>query len=180
MATTDLTTIANGLVAFLPVPVGGADLDLATAVCVCQQVSSAAIVASGNTTSVNATFCSPASERSVSSSFSLSMEGIQDWGRTDGETSLSELLFEADGGQMMAVLMPDANGLVQAVTEVSVAAGDFLGPAGDTLTWSGDMPCSGYPDISDGAGAILKRGASGTATAQWTVTGILPCDNITP
>ena len=180
MAQTNLITITNGFVGFAPVPAGGADFDLNDVVGYCHQTSSAGITASANTTSTPATFCSPASERSTSSSFSLELEGLQDWGRDDGEQSFSEWLFENDGGQVMAVLMPVSGDSISlgAVSEVSVAAGDFLGGSGDALTFSGSMPLTGYPDIYDKDGAILQRGQSGTNTAQWTVVGSVAWSDI--
>ena len=173
MAQTSLITITNGFVGFADVPAGGADFDLTNVVGFCHQTSSAGITASANTTSTPATFCSPASERSTSSSFQLDIEGLQDWGRDDGEQSFSEWLFENDGGQAMAVLLPvnsnTAN--VAAVCEVSVAAGDFLGGSGDALSFTGTMPLTGYPDIYDKDGNILRRGQAGSTTAQWTIVG---------
>ena len=173
MAQTSLITITNGYVGFADVPTGGADFDLTGVTGYCHQVSSAGIVASANTTSTPATFCSPASERSTSSSFSLEIEGLQDWGRDDGEQSFSEYLFTEDGGQVMAVLMPVSGNAINlgAVCEVSVAAGDFLGGSGDSLSFTGSMPLTGYPDIYDKDGNILRRGQSGSTTAQWNVIG---------
>ena len=171
-------TVTNGSVAFYEIP-ATYPLDLATAeaLCVCSQVTSANIAATGNTTDVAATFCSPASSRSIASTFTMNVEGIQDWGRDDGFGSFSEFLFEHDGGQVLAILSPVEGGPVRAVSEVSVAAGDFLGAAGETLTFTGAFGCSGYPDIYSGTapGTLLQKGANGSTTPNWAVTGTVVC-----
>lgn len=173
---TYIINITNGVVAFYEKPTGGATLDLAAgALCVCSQVSNANIAAEANTTDVPATFCSPAGTRNVASSFTLNVEGIQDWGRDDGETSFSEFLFEHDAGQVIAVLYAVEGGDVKAVAEVSVAAGDFLGPAGETLVFTGAFPVAGYPDIYGTGGTVLKKGATGGTTASIPITGETDC-----
>jgi len=178
MAATHVMTVTNGVVAFYDVP-AAYPLDLATAdtLCCCAQVTTAAIVATDNTTDVPATFCTPASTRAVASSFSLNVEGIQDWGRGDGEKSFSEFLFENDGGQVLAVLLPESGGEVKAVAEVSVKSGDFLGPAGETLVFTGEFGCNGYPDIFVGPspGTLLRKGQGGSTTAAFPVTGTVTC-----
>ena len=178
MATPYVMTITNGVVAFYDIP-ASYPLDLATAetLCVCGQVTSANIAATANTTEVGATFSAPASTRSVASTFTMNVEGLQDWGRTDGEKSFSEFLFENDGGQVLAVLLPESGGNVRAVAEVSVASGDFLGPAGETLTFTGAFATAGYPDIFAGAapGTLLRKGQGGSTTPAYPVTGTVTC-----
>lgn len=179
--TTYLINITNGVVAFYEKPTGGATLDLATgALCACGQVSNANITAEANTTDVPATFCSPAGTRNVASTFTLNVEGIQDWGRDDGLESFSEFLFTHDGGQAIAVLYADEGGDVKAVCEVSVAAGDFLGAAGETLTFTGAFPVAGYPDIYTSGGTVLQKGAGGSTTADIPITGETDCAPVTP
>jgi len=178
VATTFTQIINNGVVAFYEIP-AAYPLDLATAetLCACAQITSASLSATGNTTDVAATFCSPASTRSVASSFTLNIDGIQDWGRTDGEKSFSEFLFENDGGQVLVVIQPVEGGDVRAVAEVSVAAGDFLGAAGETLTFTGAFGSNGYPDIFVGPspGTLLRKGAGGSTTPAFPVTGVVTC-----
>jgi hypothetical protein len=177
---TYLLNITNGVVAFYEKPAGGGTLDLTTgALCVCDQVSNANISASPNTTDVPATFCSPSSTRNVASSFTLNVDGIQDWGRDDGSNSFSEFLYTHDSGQVIAVLLPESGKTVKAVAEVSVAAGDFLGAAGETLTFTGAFPASTL-DIYDNAGNVLKNGATGDTTAKIPVTGVPNCGPATP
>ena len=172
---THLLNITNGVVAFYEKPAGGGTLDLTTgALCVCDQVSNANVSASPNTTDVPATFCSPSSTRNVASSFTLNVDGIQDWGRDDGSPSFSEFLYTHDSGQVVAVLLPESGKSVRAVAEVSVAAGDFLGAAGETLTFSGAFPASSL-DLYDKDGNVLKSGASGDTTAKIAVTGVPNC-----
>ena len=179
--TTYIINITNGVVAFYEKPAAGGTLDLAAgALCVCGQVSNANITAEPNTTDVPATFCSPASTRNVASSFTMNVEGIQDWGRDDGETSFSEFLFEHDAGQVIAVIYAVEGGEVKAVAEVSVAAGDFLGPAGETLTFTGAFPVTGYPDIYGTGGTVLQKGANGSTTAAIAITGETDCTPVVP
>lgn len=173
---TYLININNGVVAFYEKPASGGTLDLAAApLCVCAQVSNANIAAAANTTDVPATFCSPKGTRNTASSFTLNVEGIQDWGRDDGTSSFSEFLFEHDSGQVVAVLYIEAGGKVKAVAEVSVAAGDFLGAAGETLTFTGAFPVTGYPDVYDNSGALLRKGAGGATTPDIDITGDTDC-----
>jgi hypothetical protein len=178
---TYIPLITNGVVAFYDLP-ASYPLDLATAetLCVCGQVTSANIAATSNTTEVAATFCSPASTRSVASTFTMNVEGIQDWGRPDGEASFSEFLFANDGGQVLAVLQPEEGGDVKAVAEVSVHAGDFLGPAGTTLTFTGAFGVNGYPDIFVGPspGTLLQKGQGGSTEASFPVTGSVVCPTV--
>ena len=171
-----LININNGVVAFYEVPDAGGTLDLsADPLCVCGQVSKAAITAAANSTDVPATFCTPKGTRNTASTFTLDVEGIQDWGRDDGESSFSEFLFEHDSGQVIAVLYKESGGMVKAVAEVSVAAGDFLGAAGETLTFTGTLPVTGYPDIYSNTGGLLRKGAGGSTSPSIPISGETDC-----
>lgn len=170
----EIINISNGQVAFFEKPGPGQTLNLSTgALCVCDQVTSAKLTASAETTDVPATFCSPASTRNVPSSWALDLEGIQDWTAATG--SFSQFLYKHDSEQVIVVLSPDATGKVQAVAEVSIAAGDFLGTPGETLTFSGSFPVAGKAlDIYDTAGAVIPRG--GTAgSVNIPVSGTVSC-----
>ena len=49
--------------------------------------------------------------------------------------------------------------------KVSLAAGDFGGPAGEVLVLTASLPILGYPTITDAAGVSLRpSGASGATT----------------
>jgi hypothetical protein len=143
------------------------------------QVTEARITAAANTSDVPATFCEPASTVNVPSSFTLELNGLQDWGASG---SFSEYLFKHDAEiQAFAVYLdgstdPVAKGLV------SVAAGDFGGPAGETLVLTGSFPLLGYPVITKTDGSSLRPGAPATgATAgipgAWTPAGSTPPAN---
>jgi hypothetical protein len=130
------------------------------------QITEARITASANTTDIDATFCEPASSINVPSSFSLELNGLQDWG--DAE-SFSEYAFINDAEQVMFALFLDGTSDPAATGVCSMAAGDFGGVAGEPLTFSASLPILGYPDITDSAGVSLRGGAPlGVAAADAT------------
>lgn len=145
--------IKQAKVALGPVPVPPAEIDPATLTDFGCQVTQATISATPNTSDVPATFCEPASQVNVPSSFALTLEGLQDWGTADG---LSEYLFTHDAEQAAFALYLDAGPDPVATGIVSVAAGDFGGTAGEPLTMSLELPILGYPDITGSDGASLR------------------------
>jgi hypothetical protein len=174
--------ISNAKVKFGPAPTGGAAIDPAALTDYSCQVTKAAITASANATDVPATFCEPASSINVPSSFSLDLEGLQDWGEAE---SFSEYTFAHDAEQVAFALYladeddPAATGIA------SLAAGDFGGTAGEPLTFTTSFPILGYPDITGSDGTPLRPPSGGTpatgATAgtpgTWTPSGSTPPAN---
>lgn len=122
------------------------------------QVTEARVTASPNTTDVPATFCEPASTINVPSSFTLELNGLQDWGEAD---SFSEYLFVHDAEQVMFQLFLDGVVEPSATGTVSIAAGDFGGVAGEPLTFTASLPILGKPTINDSAGVPLGAAAQG-------------------
>jgi len=171
--------IKNATVAFGDAPTGGAAIDPATLTDYGCQVTAATITASANSTDVPATFCEPASSQNVPSSFSLDLEGLQDWG--DAE-SFSEWAFIHDADNAAFALYLDGTADPVATGIISVAAGDFGGTAGEPLTFTTSFPIQGYPDITgaDGSplrppsGAVAATGASAGTPGTWTPSGSTP------
>ena len=170
-------TITSGAVGLADVPAGGASLDLSTVPCFCAQTTEATLTPTANTTDVPATLCSPASTKSVLSTWALTFNSLQDWGRADMDESLSEWLYEHDGGEAIAVLYLEDGATVKAVCKVSVVAGQYGGPGGETLLSTTSLPVTGTPDIYKEAGTILKHGATGGTTATIPITGELDCSD---
>ena len=177
MGTPYVLTVTSGAVGLADIPEGGAALDLATVPCFCAQTTEATLTPTANTTDVPATLCSPASTRSVLSSWALTFNSLQDWGRTDTDESLSEWLYEHDGGEAIAVLYLEDGQTVKAVARVSVVAGQYGGPGGETLLSTTSLPVTGTPDIYKGAGEVLKHGATGSSTPTIPITGDLDCSD---
>ena len=176
MGTPFALTITSGQVGLAEVPAAGAPLDLTTVPCFCAQTTEATLTPTANTTEVPATLCSPAATKSVLSTWALTFNSLQDWGRTDGEESLSEWLFEHDGGEAIAVLYLDDATSVKAVVKVSVVAGQFGGPGGETLLSTTSLPAIGTPDIYKDSGTILKHGASGDTVPSIPLTALTEMD----
>lgn len=178
MGTPFVLTITSGAVGLAEVPAGGASLDLSTVDCFCAQTTEATLTPTANTTEVPATLCSPASTKAVLSSWALTFNTLQDWGRDDGSQSLSEWLFEHDGGEAIAVLYLENGETVKAVTKVSVVAGTFGGPGGEALVSSTSLPSIGTPDIYKEDGTLLRHGAGGSTTPSVPITAAseLDCD----
>ena len=175
MGTPFVLTITSGAVGLADVPADGASLDLATVPCFCAQTTEAQLVPTANTTDVPATLCSPAATKSVLSTWALTFNSLQDWGRTDTEESLSEWLYEHDGGEAIAVLYLEDGATVKAVARVSVVAGQYGGPGGETLLSTTSLPVIGTPDIYKDAATLLKHGATGGTAATIPITGELDC-----
>jgi hypothetical protein len=175
MGTPYVLTITSGAVGLAPVPDAGAPLDLSTVPCFCAQTTEATLTPTANTTDVPATLCSPASTRSVLSSWALTFNSLQDWGRADTNESLSEWLYENDGGEAIAVLYLEDGQTVKAVARVSVVAGQYGGPGGETLLSTTSLPVTGTPDIYKDATTVLRHGATGSTTPTIDITGELDC-----
>src|SRR5215467_5021940 len=148
-------------------------------------VTQATIAASANTVDVAATFCSPASQTAAGSSFALTLEGMQDWGRDDGSDSLSEWLFKNDAARKAFALFLKDETDPKALGIVTVIAGDFGGTAGEPLTFSGELPILGYPDIKDKdgnslrpSGAVAATGATSGTPGTFTPAGATPPANL--
>jgi hypothetical protein len=154
--------IKNASVKFGALPVPPAEIDPALLTDYGCQVTEARVTASANTTDVPATFCEPASTINVPSSFTLELNGLQDWGDAD---SFSEYLFVNDAEQVAFALFLDGETEPSASGIVSAAAGDFGGVAGEPLTFTASLPILGYPIINDSTGAPL-RAAPVAAQAQ--------------
>jgi hypothetical protein len=117
------------------------------------QVTEARITASANTTDVPATFCEGASTINVPSSFTLELNGLQDWGETG---SFSEFLFINDANTVAFALYLEGAVDPEATGTCSVAAGDFGGVAGEALVLTGSFPILGKPTITTAAGVALE------------------------
>lgn len=177
--------IKNASVKFGDAPTGGAAIDPTALTDYGCQCTEARITASANTTDVAATFCSPASTVNVPSSFSLEINGLQDWGRDDGSPSFSEYLFVHDADIVAFALYLEATDDPAATGLVSVSAGDFGGVAGETLVLTGSFPVLGYPDITDKDGTSLRPDSGGPAATgatagtpgTWTPSGSTPPAN---
>lgn len=155
--------IKNAEVQFGPIPVEPA---VFTGVDYSCQITEARITASANTTDVDATFCQPASSMNTPSSFTLELNGLQDWGDS---ASFSEYAFINDATQVAFALYLDGTTDPAATGIVSMAAGDFGGVAGEPLTFSASLPIDGYPDITSSAGVSLRNGGA-LMSAQATRT----------
>jgi hypothetical protein len=145
------------------------------------QITEARITASANTTDIDATFCEPASSINVPSSFTLELNGLQDWGEAE---SFSEYAFKNDGTQVAFALYLDGTSNPSATGVCSMAAGDFGGVAGEPLTFSASLPILGYPNIVDASGAPLRptsgtpaTGATAGTPGTWTPSGSTPPAN---
>src|SRR5262245_64455769 len=145
--------IKNAEVRFGPLPTPPAAIDPATLTDYSCQVTEARITASANSQDVPATFCEPASSINVPSSFTLELNGLQDWGAT---ASFSEFLFLHDAEQMAFAVFLDDEDDPSASGTCSIAAGDFGGVAGEPLTFTASLPILGYPDITTAAGASVR------------------------
>jgi hypothetical protein len=150
--------IKQASVKFGAVPVPPAEIDGATLTDYGCQVTEARVTATPNTTDIPATFCEPASQVNVPSSFSLELQGLQDWGVVDG---LSEFLFIHDAEQMAFALYLDGETDPQATGIVSCAAGDFGGTAGEPLVMQLTLPILGYPSITGSDGTSLRTAPGG-------------------
>jgi hypothetical protein len=161
-------TVKDARVKFGPKPAGATPIDPALLDDYSCAVTEARIAASANTVDVAATFCSPASQTAAASSFTLEMNGLQDWGRDDTLDSFSEYLFINDATQVAFALFLNAEEDPRAQGIVTVIAGDFGGVAGEPLTMTGSFPILGYPEIFDSAGVSL-RPAGAMLTAKTTL-----------
>jgi|SRR5215471_4877363 len=168
--------IKNADVKFGTAPAAGTPIDPSTLTDYSCQFTEARITASANTSDVPATFCEPASSVNVPSSFTLEVNGLQDWGAVD---SISEYLFVHDAEQVAFAVYLDGAVDPSATGIVSLAAGDFGGVAGEPLTFTGSLPILGYPDITDAAGvslrpsvpAVAATGATAGTPGVWTPSG---------
>ena len=178
-------TIKDARVKFGDAPTGGAAIDAATLDDYSCAVTEARITAAGNTIDVAATFCSPAGQTMAASSFTLEMNGLQDWGRDDGDESFSEFLFVNDAVRKAFALYLSGEEDPRAEGLVTVASGDFGGVAGETLVFTGSFPILGYPTIFDSAGVSLRpngapvaaTGATAGSPGTWTPSGSTPPAN---
>lgn len=142
------------------------------------QVTEARVTAKANTQTAPATYCVPASDVNIPSSFTLELNGLQDWGRADSVPSFSEYLYKNDASlvgfrfYLTGSTDPRAEGIV------SIAAGDFGGKAGEVLVLTGSLPIIGYPNITDKTGASIRPTPSTGATAgtpgTWSPAGSTP------
>ena len=133
------------------------------------QITEARITASANTTDIDATFCEPASSINVPSSFTLELNGLQDWG--DAE-SFSEYAFVNDAEQVQFALYLDGTNEPSASGIVSMAAGDFGGVAGEPLTFSASLPVLGYPIINGSDGTPLRPATAAAVNARARIAGV--------
>jgi len=172
--------IKNAAVKFGPLPTPPAAIDPATLTDYGCQTTEARVTASANAQDVPATFCEPASSINVPSSFTLELNGLQDWGAA---ASFSEYLFKHDAETVAFALFLDDESDPAASGTVSLAAGDFGGTAGEPLTFTASLPILGYPDITDSTGASLRPNGPVAATATgatagtpgtWTPSGSTP------
>jgi hypothetical protein len=120
------------------------------------QVVEGRITAAPNVTTVPATFCASKSDIYAPSSFTLELQGLQDWGNA---ASFSEYLFHNDATQQAFALYlsgatdPSATGIC------SIAAGDFGGVAGDVLVLKLSLPILGKPTITTTGGQPVTMAA---------------------
>jgi hypothetical protein len=166
-------------VRFGDAPASGAALDPSTLIDFSCQVTRAEITSQSNTTttSVPATFCSPASERSVpvASTFQLNLEFLQDWTQANG---LSAWLFKNDATTKAFALYLQGSENPVATGQIIAQAGGFGGTPGEALTASVTLNIQGYPDIKDPTGSSLRNPATG-ATAG-TPGSFTPVGSVIP
>ena len=157
--------IKNASVKFGALPVPPAELDPATLTDYGCQVTEARVTASANTTDIDATFCEPASSINVPSSFTLELNGLQDWRAAE---SFSEYSFIHDGSKSAFALYLDGETDPSATGVCSMAAGDFGGVAGEPLTFSTSLPILGKPTINGTDGTPLVAASAPAAEAPAT------------
>lgn len=130
-----------------------ADYDVGSLTWKCQ-VTSGALTATGDTTTVDvaATFCQAA--RSVpqpaQTSYALETEFLQDVNVAAG---LSRFLFEHDTEEAYFLLGLNADDPPKAIGRVRLIAGNFGGPARENLTSTVSLPLSRKPQIEFGTAA---------------------------
>lgn len=148
-------------VRFGPAPVSGSPIDPLTLTDYSCQVTRAEITATSNTTTttVPATFCGPAEERSVpvASTFQLNLDTLQDWTVASG---LSAFLFANDATTMAFALYLQGHDEPSATGLVIVQAGGFGGTPGEPLVSSVVLNIQGYPDIKDPSGNSIRTPTS--------------------
>jgi hypothetical protein len=129
------------------------------------QVTRAEITSTANTTTttVPATFCSPASEANVpvASTFQLNLEFLQDW---IVEGGLSIFLFANDATRKAFALYLDGSTDPVAMGTVVCQAGGFGGVPGEPLQASVTLNIDGYPTILDAAGNDVRNPAPAAAS----------------
>lgn len=110
------------------------------------QVNSAALVPSGNTVDVPATFCVTTSQTASGSSWVLQATILQDWGAVD---SVSQYLFDHDAERMAFHMdgIAVTGATVEVDGELTVLAAQHGGEAGVVLTADVAMPILGKPTI---------------------------------
>jgi hypothetical protein len=177
----NIIVVKNALVTFGPLAADGSFQATGLVDYSCQ-VTEARVTAKANTQTAPATYCAPASDVNIPSSFTLELNGLQDWGRPDSVPSFSEYLFKNDANlvgfqfYLAGGSAPGASGIV------SIAAGDFGGKAGEVLVLTGSLPIIGYPTITDKTGASLRPTPSSTATAgtpgTWGPVGSTPPSSV--
>lgn len=145
-------------VRFGDAPAGGAPVDPASLTDYSCQVTRAEITSQSNTTTttVPATFCSPASELSVpvASTFTLDLDFLQDWTVAAG---LSAWLFKNDATTKAFALYLQGSDDPVATGRIICQAGGFGGTPGEPLVASVSLNIQGYPEIVGADGQSIRN-----------------------
>ncbi len=157
MADPTVITITDATVALGPAPATGQPIVVGTLTDYKCQVTRAEITTSGNasTTDRAATFCAPAAQTNVpvASSFTLSLEGFQDWTVASG---ISAWLFANDATVKAFAMYLNLQTQPAATGLIVVQAGSFAGNPQEPLVFSVELPIQGYPDIKSPTGQSLR------------------------
>lgn len=106
------------------------------------QVRGFTITSTAVTQPIPATLCAGAGVYAQPSTFSLSLEYMQDWGNT---ASLSELLNDNDGEPIFFNFVPDAVEVPSASGSCFAVAGDFGGEGQGLWVSTDELPLIGTP-----------------------------------
>ena len=159
MADPVIITITDATVALGAIPAGypTTPIDPATLTDHKCQVTRAEITAAAQSTTqdIIPTYCRVGATQQIpkASTFSLALEGFQDWTATAG---ISAWLFKNDATEQAFALYLEGEEDPSAVGTVIVVAGAFAGSPQVPLTFAVEMPIQGYPKILDAAGVSIR------------------------
>jgi hypothetical protein len=128
-----------------------AEAGLAAAPMFEEQISNFRVQASQNLADIPATYAAPAAQSAAASSWAITFEYLQDWGKTDG---LSKFLYDNDGVLMWFQHNPAGTtaGTPDTFTgQCYVVAGAHGGAADENWVDSLTMPCPSKPVRSNAA-----------------------------
>jgi hypothetical protein len=109
------------------------------------QISNFTITPSANSIQIPGTYCQGPSIAAQSSTFSIALSYLSDWGETD---SLSQLLWDNDGLPLYFTFEPDAPGLPTADGQCYGVAGTFGGEGDGLWQTTSTLPCVSKPTLT--------------------------------